>query len=309
MSFAAGGNPDSLVEVRNRLSDREQLRWDLAPAQADADYVLALRLPNRAQIAFNRWNQELFNVRVHVEDEHLLGCYLIEASRRPLAVPVSHSDDYEALLAQLSKDSARFTEVIQDAADDLFRSSDQDSQSASSAPAGFQEGPIIGNLTELASWICPEFGKNADPGTVRKLGKSKKIWLQQVSGHTHEVWFADKRTCANVNAARLRMKQQKKSEKLQNDQKVNEESAIQLFVHHRDARLGRGQETRGRVRLQKGGHVCLRGFLEELRKIGLTVAESRIRWAMKSGGLSRPSVDGSPPEDAGGQQYSKPDGE
>ena len=39
--------------------------------------------------------------------------------------------------------------------------------------------------------------------------------------------------------------------------------------------------------------MCLRDLLVVLRHRGLEVTEARIRWAMKSGKITRPSLDGS----------------
>jgi hypothetical protein len=195
--------PNYLPKVQERWSDCEQMRWNLPAALADVDRILELELSRISKQVFDQWRQELWDVLVRVDGEHLLGSYLIDSCRRAVAPGTSRPDDYKALLARLSEDPERFTKEIQDAADDLFRSSDQDSQSACSAPPGFPEGPIIGNLTDLASWVCPVFGKKKDRRTLRKLGKSKTICLLQVSGHTHEVWFADLRTCSSVNGARL----------------------------------------------------------------------------------------------------------
>lgn len=39
--------------------------------------------------------------------------------------------------------------------------------------------------------------------------------------------------------------------------------------------------------------MCLREFLDELRRAGTTVSETQIRWAIKTGKVARPRVDGS----------------
>lgn len=39
--------------------------------------------------------------------------------------------------------------------------------------------------------------------------------------------------------------------------------------------------------------MCLRELMDELRRAGITVSETQIRWAIKTGKLSRPRVDGS----------------
>jgi hypothetical protein len=39
--------------------------------------------------------------------------------------------------------------------------------------------------------------------------------------------------------------------------------------------------------------MCLRELMDELRRVGITVSETQIRWAIKTGKVSRPRVDGS----------------
>lgn len=39
--------------------------------------------------------------------------------------------------------------------------------------------------------------------------------------------------------------------------------------------------------------MCLRELMDELRRAGITVSETQIRWAIKTGKVSRPRVDGS----------------
>jgi hypothetical protein len=39
--------------------------------------------------------------------------------------------------------------------------------------------------------------------------------------------------------------------------------------------------------------VCLRDFLQTLRARGVTLTEAQIRWAMATGKISRPPMDGS----------------
>jgi hypothetical protein len=39
--------------------------------------------------------------------------------------------------------------------------------------------------------------------------------------------------------------------------------------------------------------MCLKELMDELRQAGTDVSESQIRWAIKTGKLSRPRVDGS----------------
>lgn len=39
--------------------------------------------------------------------------------------------------------------------------------------------------------------------------------------------------------------------------------------------------------------MCLREVLDELRRCGVEVTESQIRWAITTGKISRPRVDGS----------------
>lgn len=39
--------------------------------------------------------------------------------------------------------------------------------------------------------------------------------------------------------------------------------------------------------------MCLSELLRELRRTGVEASESRIRWAIKTGKVSRPRVDGS----------------
>ncbi len=39
--------------------------------------------------------------------------------------------------------------------------------------------------------------------------------------------------------------------------------------------------------------MCFRDLLDELRRSGVAVTESRIRWAIKTGQVTRPRVDGS----------------
>lgn len=39
--------------------------------------------------------------------------------------------------------------------------------------------------------------------------------------------------------------------------------------------------------------MCLRELMDELRRTGVTISETQIRWAIKTGKVSRPRVDGS----------------
>jgi hypothetical protein len=39
--------------------------------------------------------------------------------------------------------------------------------------------------------------------------------------------------------------------------------------------------------------MCLKELMDELRRAGVNVSETQIRWAIKTGKLSRPRVDGS----------------
>lgn len=39
--------------------------------------------------------------------------------------------------------------------------------------------------------------------------------------------------------------------------------------------------------------MCLSELLDEMRRLGVAVTESQIRWAIKSGKVTRPRVDGS----------------
>lgn len=39
--------------------------------------------------------------------------------------------------------------------------------------------------------------------------------------------------------------------------------------------------------------MCLRELMDELRRAGVTISETQIRWAIKTGKVSRPRVDGS----------------
>ena len=39
--------------------------------------------------------------------------------------------------------------------------------------------------------------------------------------------------------------------------------------------------------------MCLKELMDELRRAGTEVSETQIRWAIKTGKLSRPRIDGS----------------
>lgn len=39
--------------------------------------------------------------------------------------------------------------------------------------------------------------------------------------------------------------------------------------------------------------MCLKELMDELRRAGVEVSESQIRWALRTGRVSRPRVDGS----------------
>ncbi len=39
--------------------------------------------------------------------------------------------------------------------------------------------------------------------------------------------------------------------------------------------------------------MCLKELMDELRRVGTEVSETQIRWAIKTGKLSRPRIDGS----------------
>ena len=39
--------------------------------------------------------------------------------------------------------------------------------------------------------------------------------------------------------------------------------------------------------------MCLKELMDELRRAGIKVSETQIRWAIKTGKVSRPRVDGS----------------
>lgn len=39
--------------------------------------------------------------------------------------------------------------------------------------------------------------------------------------------------------------------------------------------------------------MCLKELMDELRRAGVDVSESQIRWALRTGRVSRPRVDGS----------------
>jgi len=39
--------------------------------------------------------------------------------------------------------------------------------------------------------------------------------------------------------------------------------------------------------------MCLKELMDELRRTGTEVSETQIRWAIKTGKLSRPRIDGS----------------
>ncbi len=39
--------------------------------------------------------------------------------------------------------------------------------------------------------------------------------------------------------------------------------------------------------------MCLREFMEELRRVGIAANEMQVRWLIRAGHISRPKVDGS----------------
>jgi len=226
------------VEKPKKLwTDPEHMRWHLRKALEECESILRLTLSEEQEQVFREWRAALWGVITRSEQEHLFGSYLIALCRDAVA-PGSSPDDFRVLIDRLSPWLLRFTQEIQESAEYLMHSSPGGTSRSGSdqaprrkgtrswchegdekPPSDFTKGPVSGNLTELAQWICPEYGRKPDPRGLKGLGTKEDIWIYCVLGQSYKVYFkeTDKELYARVNLSRLaeRQKQQEEAGKAQ----------------------------------------------------------------------------------------------
>jgi hypothetical protein len=215
--------PNFLEKVEARWADCQHVRWNLGLTLEDVDALLREDLPPDDRQVLERWHQALWEVHTRVNQEHLLGSYLLAECQKALDPAWSTPQRYREVVELLLKAPDYHIKAIKDAAVDLFLTA---SQPAGPTPpvrdmatsrfhppnephgAEFKFGPIAGNLKSLARMVCPQYHQSKDPRALERLDAAGEIWVEKVTGQLYKVYFKDQAIYAAVHALELRGKPQ-----------------------------------------------------------------------------------------------------
>jgi hypothetical protein len=215
--------------------DRERVRWDMAAAMEDAEALLRYELPPEElpppdRQVLEQWHQAVWEARISMDQEHLLGAYLLAECQKALDPACSTPRRYKEVVELLLKTPERHVKALKDAAEDLFLTAGQPVGPASSTSVSrpgrfhlpdepraeeFTFGPIAGTLKFLARMVCPQLHRSKDPRTLERLDAEGQIWTEKVSGQLYKIYFKDQAIYARAHALELSEKPQQQASKAQ----------------------------------------------------------------------------------------------
>jgi hypothetical protein len=209
--------PNYTAEIRRRLSDLIYVRLNLPNVLEDARVLLeADSVILRVKKSFRKWHGLALQVERASTVSHLLGSHLLAECSRVYDPDNADLVSYESFHDHLSKDRARFLQIMQDAALYLRASVPGQLRRRRSAskwchtpeeprPAQYKVGPLKGTQTLLARAICGAIGKEMKPRALHRLGRVGDVWIVELGPQLFEVYFKDHESHGPAKSEYLRL--------------------------------------------------------------------------------------------------------